>query len=135
LIDNTPINTITFGDLDEIDTNQNTDYPLGHIDHEATRVLDYVKEFDFTVYAVEPLEEFDTPDAFGSRDNINYIYNTLDTVVEALNYHLRIGDFADQLIRLVGNVQVEPFKDRFENRLSGYAITFTVEVAKGYVNA
>lgn len=134
LLDNTSVNTVTFGDLDDIDNDRVASYPLGHIDHEGTRVLDYIKEFDFTIYICEPLQESKTPDAFGALDNINFVYNTLDTVVEQLNYHLRLGSISDDLIRLVGSVSVELFKNRFEGQLTGYAVTFTVEVPKAYTN-
>lgn len=134
LLDDTNIMRVTFGDLDDMDIDKVGDYPLAHIDHEGTRVLDNVKEFDFTIYIGSPLEEFTQADAFGSRDNLHYIYNELDTVVEQMHYRLKRGLATDRLIKLVGNISVEAYKDFLENRLSGYSITFTLEVAKAYVN-
>lgn len=134
LLDNTGVNTVSFGDLDDIDNDRVVQYPLAHIDHEGTRINPYVKELDFTIYICEPLQQSSTPDAQGALNNLNFVMNTLDTVVEQLGYHLRIGSISSELIKLVGNVSIELFKDRFEGRLTGYAVTFTVEVPKAYTN-
>ena len=65
---------------------------------------------------------------FTGNTNTQDILNTQLAVSNRLVSRLRIGTLSQDGYQLVGDPTCEPFFDRFENILAGWATTFTVQI-------
>jgi len=70
----------------------------------------------------------ETVDIFRGNNNEQDILNTQLVVLNKLVQVLRGGDLHRQLYQLDGTPNFEPFYDRFENEMAGWALTFDVLV-------
>ena len=70
----------------------------------------------------------ETSDLFVGNDNEQDVLNTQLAVINRLVEVLRRGDLRSELYQLDGDVTCEPFTERFENNLAGWAATFDVLV-------
>ena len=74
----------------------------------------------------EQNQEYD--ETFIGIDNEQDVLNTQLTVVNLLNQSMMRGSLRADAFELVGQGTCEPFKDRFENEVAGWAYTFSVYV-------
>ena len=68
------------------------------------------------------------PQEFRGNNNEQDVFNTQLAVANRLLELLLRGDLYVDKYQLDGNPTLEPFVDRFENRLAGWAVTFDVIV-------
>jgi hypothetical protein len=108
LLDEPFVNTVTEGDIFEIDLNKAT--------HQGN-----VLSFNITILLM---------DIINQKDDSNKvdIWNTQLLVATRVLNRLNRGDLRDVFFELTGNPTYEPFTERFENDLAGWAITFDVLV-------
>ena len=130
LINNPSIKTVTFGDITEVDLQKQTMFPLGHIIIDSVSHTGKTMQFSFTVLTMEQIDSSKdyVNDLFLGNDNTHDILNTQLTVSNKLVTRLREGQLYSDGYQLVGDATCEPFFDRFENVLAGWATTFTVEI-------
>ena len=70
----------------------------------------------------------DVTDKFIGNDNEQDVLNTQMAVINRLRELLRRGDLHTELYQLDGSPTIEPFVDRFENKLAGWTLTMDVLV-------
>jgi len=70
----------------------------------------------------------DTIDIFKGNDNEQDVFNTQQDVIIKTLDKLKSGDLYILKYQLIGNPNLEPFVDRFENRLAGWTVTFDLQV-------
>ena len=63
---------------------------------------------------------------FLGNDNTQDILNTQLALATRVIQLLRKGDLYRDEFEIVGDASCEPFTERFENRLAGWAVTFTI---------
>jgi hypothetical protein len=121
LLDEPFVNTVTEGDIFEIDLNKQTMFPLSHIIMNQATHQGNVLSFNITVLLM---------DIINQKDDSNKvdIWNTQLLVATRVLNRLNRGDLRDVFFELTGNPTYEPFTERFENDLAGWAITFDVLV-------
>jgi hypothetical protein len=68
----------------------------------------------------------ETVDIFVGNNNEQDILNTQLAVLNKLVQVLRGGDLNRDLYQLDGTPNFEPFYDRFENEVAGWALTFDI---------
>ena len=128
---NNSINTVTFGDLSDIDLDKTTIFPLSHIFVERVRNEDNMLIFDFSVLVADIVdfsnEETEFDDFFGN-DNLHDVLNTQLTVINGLITSLRRGDLYRTQYQLDNEHIAEPFKERFKNLLAGWEATISNRV-------
>lgn len=130
LISNQGIKTCTFGDISDIDLQKQTMFPLGHVIINNVTNLDKVLQFSFTVLTMEQIDSVDeyVDDLWTGNSNMQDILNTQLSVSNRLMAKLKRGQLYADGYEVVGNATCEPFFDRFENVLAGWATTFTVQM-------
>jgi hypothetical protein len=125
-------NTVTFGDILEVDLTKTTIYPLSHLTIGNVVFGDYIMTADVSVLSMDVVDvnkNESTFDSFYKNDNLQDVLNTQLSVVNDLQSHLRRGNlFEDNDLKIVGDVTAEPFQDRFENQLAGWGVTFSIEM-------
>lgn len=130
LISNQGIKTCTFGDISDIDLQKQTMFPLGHVIINNVTNLEKVLQFSFTVLTMEQIDSVDeyVDDLWTGNSNMQDILNTQLSVSNRLMAKLKRGQLYADGYEVVGNATCEPFFDRFENILAGWATTFTVQM-------
>ncbi len=127
------INTVTFGDIREVDLNKQTIFPLAHVMVDNVQLASSTMTFSVTVLAMDVVhvnkgDAEDTDNTFYGLDNEQDVLNTMLMVVNLLNQSLERSSLHNDKFQLNGIGSCEPFTDRFENKLAGWAYTFTAFV-------
>jgi hypothetical protein len=127
------VNTVTFGDIREIDLNKQTIFPLAHVMVDSVALATGTMTFGITVLAMDVVhvnkgDVEDTDNTFYGLDNEQDVLNSMLVVVNLLNQSLTRSNLRADKFELIGQGTCEPFTDRFENKLAGWAYTFTAFV-------
>ena len=127
------VNTVTIGDVTEVDLKKTSIFPLSHIIVGDTALNGSTFTMNFTVICMYIVDfNKDTlrneTDVFYGTDNLQDVWNTQLQVCNRLVENLRRGDAFDTLFQVSGTVSATPFKDRFENLLAGWAIDIAITV-------
>tara|TARA_R110001606_G_scaffold146583_1_gene286569 strand:+ start:8189 stop:8647 length:459 start_codon:yes stop_codon:yes gene_type:complete len=122
------VNTVTFGSLDDIDLNKQTIFPLSHITVNNSTVGTKTITFNVSILAMDivDISKDETTDIFVGNDNEQDVLNTQLGLLTRVINKLQRGDLFTELYQVEGDVSCEPFVDRFENKLAGWAATFDV---------
>lgn len=115
------VNTVTEGDIFEVDLSKQTMFPLSHIIINSATHQGNVISFNITVLLMDILNQ---------KDELNKvdIWNTQLLVGTRVLNRLNRGDLRNDFWELTGSPSFEPFTERFENDLAGWAVTFDVLV-------
>jgi hypothetical protein len=130
LLSDANVNNVTTGDITKIDLSKQTMFPLSHIIVNNVNNEDNVLRFSLSVLSMDIVDvsKEATVDIFRGNDNEQDILNTQLAVLNKLAQVLRGGTLHQDLYQLDGTPNLEPFYDRFENELAGWAMTFDVLV-------
>ena len=128
LLADTNINTVSSGDISEINLNKQDIFPLAHIMVNSVVDEEQVLRFNITVIACDIVQQSKdlTLDRFTGNNNEQDILNTQLAVINKLVQVLRKGQLYSEKYQLDGNPSCEPFYDRFENMLAGWTCTMDV---------
>lgn len=122
------VNTVTFGDITEVDLNKQTIFPLSHIMINNVADNGQTLSYNISVMAMDLVDTSKdaTTDIFVGNDNRQDVLNTQLSVLNRLHQKLRKGLPHQDGYHLEGTASLEAFYDRFENELAGWVSTFTV---------
>ena len=130
LLEDKDINSVTTGDITEVNLNKQDIFPLGHIIINNVIDEEQVLRFNISILAcdiVNQSKEF-TVDRFTGNDNVQDILNTQLAVLNKLIQRLRMGNLHTEMYQLEGNPSLQPFYDRFENQLAGWTATIDIMI-------
>jgi len=127
------VNTVTFGDITEIDLNKTTMFPLAHFLLQDTTVFSNNIQITLSLLFVDITSknnEFNEDDLGGreTSDNLVDVYNTQLQIANDLITELRRGDLYSDKYQLIGDPVCTPFEDRFENQLAGWSVDLTIAI-------
>lgn len=122
------VNTVTSGDITRIDLSKQTMFPLSHIIVNNVGNEDNILRFSLSVLSMDVVDfsKEEVIDIFRGNNNEQDILNTQLAVLNKLVQVLRGGTLHQDLYQLDGTPNLEPFYDRFENEMAGWALTFDV---------
>ena len=122
------VNTVTTGDITRIDLSKQTMFPLSHIIVNNVGNEDNILRFSLSVLSMDVvnISKEEVVDIFIGNNNEQDILNTQLAVLNKLVQVLRGGTLHTDLYQLDGSPNFEPFYDRFENEMAGWALTFDV---------
>ena len=128
LLSDVNVNTVTTGDITRIDLSKQTMFPLSHIIVNNVGNEDNILRFNLSVLAMDVVDfsKEEVIDIFRGNNNEQDILNTQLAVLNKLVQVLRGGTLHQDLYQLDGTPNLEPFYDRFENEMAGWALTFDV---------
>ena len=124
------VNTVSYGSLDDVDLNKQTIFPLSHIIVNNCNVASNTMTFNITILAMDVVDDSKdaVTDIFVGNDNEQDVLNTQLEVLNRVVQLLQRGDLYTDLFQVDGAVGCEPFVDRFQSKLAGWAATFDVLV-------
>ena len=127
------VNTVTYGDIFEIDLNKQDIFPLSHFIVNSATLNGNVWQFSMSLLCMDIVDESkeEVTDKFLGNDNEQDVLNTQMAVINRLLELLRRGDLHTELYQLEGSPTIEPFVDRFDNKLAGWTLTFDVLIPNG----
>ena len=122
------VNTITYGNIDDVDLNKQNIFPLSHIIVNNSTINDKTITFSMSILFMDIVDESKKEETskFMGNDNEQDVLNTQLGVAARLTSLLKRGDLYSELYQLQGDVSCEPFVDRFENKLAGWTATFDI---------
>lgn len=130
LLSDVNVNTVTTGDIYDIDMSKISIYPLSHIIINNVISQESVLTFNISVLAMDVVDESkkEASDIFRGNNDEQDILNTQLQVVNKLVKVLRKGDLYNDKFQLDGDANCEPFYDRFSAKVAGWTATFNVFV-------
>lgn len=130
------VNTVTTGDLFEIDLNKRTIFPLVHMIVNSVNMGgdSGTLLFNITFMAMDIVNEFKGEDTINKPllmgdDNEQFVLNNTLTVLNKLNEFLYRGSLNNGAFEIKTAGSCQPFFDRFENRLAGWSYTADIYVS------
>ena len=128
LLSDVNVKTCTTGDITRIDLSKQTMFPLSHIIINNVGNEDNILRFSLSVLAMDVvnISKEEVVDIFIGNNNEQDVLNTQLAVLNKLVQVLRGGTLHTDLYQLDGSPSFEPFYDRFENEMAGWALSFDV---------
>tara|TARA_R100001443_G_C3356568_1_gene178071 strand:- start:556 stop:1011 length:456 start_codon:yes stop_codon:yes gene_type:complete len=119
---------VTFGDIADIDLQKQSLFPLCHIMINSATITDNIVQQSMTIFLMDLVDSSNSEDAslFLGNDNRQDILNTQLALGTRIMRVLQKADLYRQEFEIEGDANCEPFTERFENMLAGWAITFTI---------
>lgn len=131
LRENPSTQTVTFGDLMEVDLAKTTIFPLAHVQIGNVTFRDHIIVMEVAVLFLDIVDdnrETNSFDQFYDNDNLIDILNTQLSAANILQGKLRRGAAYNELFQVQGDISAQPFLDRFENQLAGWGIDLVIEL-------
>ena len=122
-------NTVTFGDITDVDLNKETIFPLAHINVDNVQFNGPVAAFELKIMVMDIVDsnKNEKEDDFIGNDNTQDILNSQMAVLQRLYTEITRGSLAQDPFELEDGILVaEPFKDRFKNTLAGWTCTMSL---------
>ena len=130
LLEDININTVTTGDITDVNLNKQDIFPLGHIIINNVIDQEQVLSFNISILACDIVNQSKkiTEDRFKGNNDLQDILNTQLAVLNRLIQRLRMGDLYTDMYQLEGDPNLTPFYDRFENQLVGWTATMDIKI-------
>ena len=128
LLDDRNINTVTTGDITQINLRKQDIFPLGHIIINSVTIEEQVLRFNITLLTMDivNMSKEETVDIFKGSTNEQNILNTQLGVINKVVQVLKRGTLYTNKYQLDGDPSCEPFFDRFENELVGWSANMDI---------
>lgn len=119
---------VTFGDIADIDLQKQSLFPLCHIMINNATITQNIVQQNITIFLMDLVDVSNSEDTslFLGNDNRQDILNTQLALGTRIMRVLQKADAYRDEFEIVGDATCEPFTERFENMLAGWAITFTI---------
>ena len=130
LLDNVDVNTVTTGNLSNVNLQKQNIFPLSHIIINTVVDSEQTLTFNISILAMDIVSRSkqETTHIFEGNNNEQDVLNTQLAVLNKLIMVLRKGDLHRDKYQLVGDPTCEPFYDRFENELAGWTATMDIVI-------
>ena len=128
------INSFHSGFMDEVDINKlgATDYVILYAEPETATIDKGVMTYSFTIYVLDMISEAqgDSPnnERLGRIDTLSENLNILQDVISEFHRSLYSTSWVDGEVVLELPISAEPFTARFDNLLTGWSATISMEV-------
>jgi len=136
---NSNINTVTSGDIFEVDLAKQSIFPLAHIIVNNCTFQDHVVVFNLQIICMDVVHDTnEDPKAqdnyFHGINNKQDIQNTMFFVINGLQSAMRRGELFTDLYQIQDDFTATLFEDRFENLLAGWALDISITVPNNQIS-
>ncbi|ANS02991.1 hypothetical protein [uncultured Mediterranean phage uvDeep-CGR1-KM17-C101] len=127
------VNTVTQGNLFDIDLSKQTIFPLVHIIVNTASLESNVVRYNISILAMDIVDitKDETVNKFDGNDNELYVLNTQLQVLTRCYELLLRGDLWSDKFQIDGNPTCEPFVDRFSSKIAGWTMTTDILIPNG----
>ena len=122
------VNTVSSGDIFDVDLSKQTIFPLCHIIVNSATFVDNVIQYNISILSMDVVDESkdETTNKFVGNDSEQDVLNTQLNILNRLYEKLRRGNLYDDNYQVDGTPNLEIFVDRFENKLAGWTMTVNI---------
>ena len=122
------VNTVTYGDISDVDLSKKTIFPLSHFIVNNFTYQGSVVNLSLSLLCMDIVDESkaDVVDKFKGNNNEQDVFNTQMNVILRVLDRLKRGQLFDDKYQLDGEPNIEAFVDRFDNKLAGWTCSFNV---------
>ena len=134
LLANPSVNTVTYGDIEDVDLDKTTMFPLSHLLIDNASYKEKTIEFNIKLLCADIVDynkEKSDFDLFYGNNNLHDVLNTQFEVINSLIMKLMRGDLFEMKYQVTTQPTAEPFKERFSNELAGWSVVLSIEVPNG----
>jgi len=128
---NPSINTVTEGDLLDVDLAKQTIFPLSHIIIQNATFEPQTITFNMNILFMD-LVDFNKDDPrttpFQGNNNEQDVLNTMLAAANKLWSDLSRGDLYIDKYQISGTPTAEPFVERFDNQVAGWDLTISISI-------
>ena len=130
LLSDENVNTVTTGDITDIDLSKNSIYPISHVTVNNANLEENLIRFNISVISMDLVDvsKSETTDIFVGNNDEQDVLNTQLAVVNKLVQKLRQGTLYQNKFQLDNNPTCEFFTDRFDNQVAGVAATIVIVI-------
>jgi len=124
------VNTVTTGDITDIDLSKNSIYPISHVTINNASLEENLIRFNISLISMDLVDvsKSETTDIFVGNNNEQDVLNTQLAVVNKVVQKLRQGTLYQNKFQLDNNPTCEFFTDRFDNQVAGVAATIDIVI-------
>jgi len=124
------INSVTFGDLFDVDLLKQSVFPLAHVGISTGTIniesgTSYINISILFLDVVDETKKAETDHYYGN-DNESFVHNNMFAAASKIVAELSRGSLFEDGYQVEENVAVEFFSERFEDKLAGCGIDFPV---------
>jgi hypothetical protein len=122
------VNTVTQGDIFDVDLSKQTIFPLLHIMVNNCTLSGNTTTWNISLIAMDVVDisKNTSTNIFLGNDNEIDVLNTQHAVLNRAYEIMKHGSLAYDLFMVEGTASLEPFTERFENYMAGWTMTFDV---------
>ena len=129
--DNDPlVNTITQGNIADVDLYKQTIFPLVHLMVNSSTLKSNTMKFNVSILAMDIVDESkeQVTDIYRGNNNEIDVLNTQHSILNRCYEMMTRGELWDEMIVVDGEPNLEPFTDRFTNKVAGWTMTLDIEM-------
>jgi len=128
---NPSVNTVSYGDITDLDLDKTTMFPLSHLLIDSASYGERTVTFRIKVLCADIVDYNQSPsdfDEFYGNDNLHDVMNTQFQVINSLIMKMRRGSLFSSKYQVTSTPSAEPFKEKYGNVLAGWTTEVEVEV-------
>ena len=124
---NVLLNSVSYGDVDEIELLKTNRYPLAHVGISTGTISDSTSTIEVSVIFIQQVDDVKTQeDSF--NDSELYAQNNMLAAATRLVQVLKRGDLYAQGFQLEDDATVDFFGDRFTDRVAGVTVDMSITI-------
>ena len=124
---NVLLNSVSYGDVDEIELLKTNKYPLAHVGISTGTISDSTSTIEMSVIFIQQVDDVKAQeDSF--NDSELYAQNNMLAAATRLVQVLKRGDLYSQGFQLEDDATVDFFGDRFTDKVAGVTVDMTVTI-------
>ena len=122
------VNTVTQGDIFDVDLSKQTIFPLLHIMVNNCTLSGNTTTWNISLIAMDVVDisKNTSRNIFLGNDNEIDVLNTQHAVLNRAYELMQHGSLAYDLFQVEGTASLEPFTERFENYMAGWTMTIDI---------
>jgi hypothetical protein len=122
------VNTVTQGDIFDVDLSKQTIFPLLHIMVNNCTLDERTTIWNISLIAMDivDISKNTSTNIFLGNDNEIDVLNTQHAVLNRAYEIMKHGSLAYDLFMVEGTASLEPFTERFENYMAGWTMTIDI---------
>jgi len=128
---NPSVNTVSYGDITDLDLDKTTMFPLSHLLIDSASYGERTVTFRIKILCADIVDYNQSEsqfDEFYGNDNLHDVMNTQFQVINSLIMKMRRGSLFNSKYQVTSTPSAEPFKEKYGNVLAGWATEVEVEV-------
>tara|TARA_R100001460_G_scaffold92323_1_gene134173 strand:- start:315 stop:770 length:456 start_codon:yes stop_codon:yes gene_type:complete len=121
-------NELTFGDIADIDLKKQSLFPLAHVMINNATISNNYVTLNITIFFMDLVDVSNeqVTNLYRGNDNRQDILNTQFALATRVMRVMQKSDLYRNEFELINDANCEPFTERFDNMLAGWAVTFDI---------